>query len=88
MRLRNYFPFCSGCPPPLMSLMLSSPILDTATPVPLPMLTPAELKKALLVSATQGIFTGKKTGEKDPISQTPCSLPVIGTDTPFGKQLI
>ena len=67
--------------------MLSSLILDTAAPVPLPMLTPAELK-ALLVLATQGIFTGRKTGEKDPFSQTSCSLPVVDTDTPFGKQLI
>ena len=62
--------FARAALPSWTSSMLSSHISDTAAPVTLPTLTPAELKKALLVLATQGIFTGRKTGRKGPFSQT------------------
>jgi len=51
------FSFARAALPSWMSSMISSPILDTAAPIPFPTLTPAQLKKALLALATEGIFT-------------------------------
>ena len=48
--------FFSFILPSWVSSMLSSPVLGAVAPVPLPTLTPAQLKKAVLDLATPDVF--------------------------------
>jgi cerevisin len=51
------FSFARAALPAWMSSMLPPPVLDAAAPLPLPTLTPAQLKRALIALATPDILT-------------------------------
>jgi len=55
--LGTVFSFVRVVLPSWMSSMLPPPVLETVAPIPLPTLTPAQLKRALLSLATSGILS-------------------------------
>lgn len=55
--LGTIFSFARAALPAWMSSILPPPVLDTVAPIPLPTLTPAQLKRALLTLATPGVLS-------------------------------
>ena len=58
--------FARAALPLFMSSMVPSPISDAVAPIPLPTLTPAQLKKALLALATPDALANLPPGTKTP----------------------
>jgi len=55
--LGTVFSFARAAFPSWMSSMLAPPVLETVAPIPLPVLTPDQLKKALLGLATSDVLS-------------------------------
>ena len=55
--LGTVFSIARAALPTWMSSMLPPPVLEAAAPIPLPTLTPAQLKKALLALATPDVLS-------------------------------
>ena len=55
--LSTVFSITCAALPTWISSMLPPPILEAATPIPLPTLTPAQLKKVLLMLATPDVLS-------------------------------
>lgn len=54
--LGTIFSFARAALPSWMSSIIPPPVLDTVAPVPLPTLTPAQLKRALIALATPSVL--------------------------------